>query len=330
VFSFFQASREPKASAKREPNGESWLAATRRGARKGETFKRDISVWAKSAGKLSAGMGRDVVTRGGVLLTITMAAGLLGPGCAMPSKRASVERSRHQQVAEVERLDAARERIVKLEQDKSDQREQIGRLEEQIATHQKAEDLWKKRLAASQKEASRLQTEAASAVMSSVGVTPVKRTEPNPEAEPFRLPAALVGKLEAMSRQAPSSIVFDKKLKVLKLTGSFMFGQGDVLTANGRSVLNDFAAVMQMPETKNLKLLVAVQVEPQKAPPKELERLYPTDWHLAAHQAVAVHQHLEGKGLPAANVGVTVQQYPSSVSRPRVEIYINEADVNVE
>jgi len=274
-------------------------------------------------------MGRDVVTRGGVLLTIAMAAGLLGSGCAMTSKRASVERSRHQQVAEVELLDAARERIVKLEQDKSDQREQIGRLEEQIATHQKAEDVWKKRLAASQKEASRLQTEAASAVMSSVGVTPVKRTEPNPEAEPFRHPAALVGKLEAMSAQTPA-VAFDKKLKALKLSGPYMFGTGDVLTGNGQAVLNSFARAMQAPEARNLKVLVAVQVEPQKTPPKELERLYPTDWHLAAHQAVAIHQLLESKGLPAANVGVTVQQYPSSVSRPRVEIYINEADVNVE
>src|SRR4051794_654908 len=120
-------------------------------------------------------MGNFSMTLGRVMFGMTMTAALLGAGCTAPTTRASVERSRHQQVAEVERLDAARDRIVKLEQEKADQREQLGRLEEQIATHQKAEDVWKKRLAASQKEASRLQTEAASAVMSSVGVMPVKR-----------------------------------------------------------------------------------------------------------------------------------------------------------
>jgi len=269
------------------------------------------------------------MTLGRVMFGTTIAAALLGAGCTFPTTRASVERSRHQQVAEVERLDAARDRIVKLEQEKADQKEQLGRLEEQIATHQKAEDLWKKRLTASQKEAARLQTEAASAVMSSVGVTPVKRTEPNPEAEPFRLPVGLVGRLTEMSKQT-SDVQFDKKLKALKLSGSFLFGVGDNLTANGQTALRDFARAMQQPEAKNLKLLIAVQVDPKNPPPAALERLYPTDWHLAAHQGVAVHQYLESRGLPAANVGVTIQQYPASISRPRVEIYINEPDVNVE
>jgi flagellar motor protein MotB len=276
-------------------------------------------------------LGESSVTLHRVSIIAASTAALLSAGCGTMSTRAKVERNRHQSVAEVERLDAARERIVKLEQDKVAQNEQIGRLEEQIAAHHKAEELWKKRLAASQKEASRLQTEAASAVMSSVGVTPVKRTEPGPEAEPFRLPASLVGRLEAMAKQTPA-IVVDKKLKALKLSGPFMFGEGDVLKPDAQRALNDFARAMQQPETRNLKLLIAVQVEPKNQPPKELERLYPTDWHLAAHQAVAVHQYLEQRGLPAANVGVTVQQYPAGAasSRPRVEIYINEADVNVE
>jgi cell division septum initiation protein DivIVA len=250
-------------------------------------------------------------------------------GCTNASPRARVERSRHQQTAQVERLDAARDRIVQMEQERASQKEQISRLEEQIATHQKAEDLWKKRLAASQKEATRLQSEAASAVMSSVGVVPVKRSEPSPEAEPFRLPAGLVGNLKKMSDQT-KSVQFDPKLKAMKLDGAFLFGQGDDIKPDGRRALNDFAAAMKQPEAKSLKLLIAVQVDPTKQPPKELERLYPTDWHLAAHQAVAIHQYLEQKGLPAANVGVTVQQYPAGTQKSRVEIYINEADVNVE
>jgi hypothetical protein len=271
------------------------------------------------------------VTLGRVWSTSAFAAALFCAGCGTMSTRASMERNRHQSVAEVERLDAARERLVQVEQDRAAQKEQIGRLEEQIAAHQKAESLWKKRLDASQKEASRLQTEAASAVMSSVGVTPVKRTDPNPEVEAFRLPASTVGRLEAMSKQTPD-VTFDRKIKALKLTGPFMFGQGDVLKPDAQRALTDFARVMQQPEAKNLKLLVAVQVDPKSQPPKELERLYPTDWHMAAHQAVAVHQYLEQRGLAAANVGVTVQQYPAGAgsNRPRVEIYINESDVNVE
>jgi flagellar motor protein MotB len=269
------------------------------------------------------------MTLGRVWMLVGFGAALLHAGCARNSLRANVERNRHQAVADIERLDTARERIVKLEQDRAAQKEQIARLEEQIATHQKAEDLWKKRLAASQKEATRLQTEAASAVMSSVGVTPVKRTEPNPESEPFRLPAALVGLLNKMSGQTPD-VAFDKKLKALKLSGSFMFGRGDELKPDARRALNDFAKAMQIPEARNLKLLVAVQVDPTNQPPKELERLYPTDWHLAAHQAVAIHQYLEQRGLLASNVGVTVQQYPAGANKPRVEIYINEPDVNVE
>jgi hypothetical protein len=266
-----------------------------------------------------------------VMFLFMIASAPLSVGCATGSTRASIERSRHQQVAEIERLDAARDRIVRLEQEKSAQREQIGRLEEQIATHRKAEDLWQKRLAASQKEASRLQTEAASAVMSSVGVTPVKRSEPSPEAEPFRLPAVLVRPLGEMSKQTPA-VSFDRKLKALKLGGPFLFGRGDELTGDGRRALNDFAKAMQLPEARSLKLLIAVQVDPNVQTPQGLEKLYPTDWHLAAHQAVAIHQYLESRGLPAANVGVTVQQYPASASanRPRVEIYINEPDVNVE
>jgi cell division septum initiation protein DivIVA len=271
------------------------------------------------------------VTLGRVSLTSALAAAFFCAGCGTMSTRASMERNRHQTVAEADRLDAARDRLVKLEQERATQKEQIGRLEEQIATHQKAEELWKKRLVASQKEASRLQTEAASAVMSSVGVTPVKRTEPGPEAEPFRLPAPLVGRFDKMSTQTPD-VKFDKKLKALKLSGPFMFGEGDVLKPDAQRALNDFAKAMQQPESKSLKLLIAVQVDPKSQPPKELERLYPTDWHLAAHQAVAIQQYLEQRGLPAANVGVTVQQYPAGAgsNRPRVEIYINEPDVNVE
>src|SRR5215203_4516286 len=83
------------------------------------------------------------------------ATALFSAGCANSSPRAKVERNRHQQVAEVERLDAARDRIVLLEQERASQKEQVTRLEEQIATHHKAEDLWKKRLTASQKEATR-------------------------------------------------------------------------------------------------------------------------------------------------------------------------------
>jgi cell division septum initiation protein DivIVA len=276
-------------------------------------------------------LGETSVTLHRVSIIAASTAALLSAGCGTLSTRAKVERSRQQSVAEVERLDSARERIVKLEQDKVAQKEQIGRLEEQIAAHHKAEDLWKKRLAASQKEASRLQTEAASAVMSSVGVTPVKRTEPGPETEPFRLPASLVGRLNDMSKQT-KAVQFDKKLKALKLDGSFMFGSGDILKPDAQKALSDFARSMQMPEARNLKLLIAVQVDPKNQPPQGLEKLYPTDWHLAAHQAVAIHQYLESRGLSAANVGVTVQQYPATAaaSRPRVEIYINEPDVNVE
>jgi hypothetical protein len=250
-------------------------------------------------------------------------------GC-QTTPRGLVERNRHRSTAADDRLEAARDRIVRQDREKEALRQQLGELQDQLARREEAHNLMQTRLTGAKREGERLQTELASAVLS--GANPTTKNAVAAEHEPFRLPAGLVGRLNQLTQNNPQA-TFDKQLKVVRLPGELLFGAGDALRPQGQAVLTALASALTQPDSRRLKLLVAVQVDSENRLPRDLERQYPTDWHLAAHQGVAVHQFLEQKGVPSANVGVTVQQYPAGAvggDRSRVEVYLNEPDVNIE
>jgi septal ring factor EnvC (AmiA/AmiB activator) len=265
-----------------------------------------------------------------IACTIVLAGCIAWTGCT--SARARVEQSRQQSASQFEELESARNRIARMDAERTSLRREIADLQNQLKTRDQVQDIMQKRLAGAKREGERLQTELASAVLLSSADGSSKTRENPAERETFRLPAGLIGRLNQIATDQPR-IIFDRQLKALRFPGDLLFGQGDSLLPAGRQSLESLARALKQPDSQNLKLLISVQVDPENRLPRALENTYPTDWHLAAHQAIAIHQFLERHGLLPANVGVSVQQYPvgsPANDRPRVEIYLNEPDVNVE
>ena len=251
----------------------------------------------------------------------------LASGCKQ-SPAARVEQTRYRDSMTARELDAARSRLARLEDERGAEREVQAKLQDQIKGREEIEGVLKERVANLQRETERLQTDLSGTILAGASATPVANQAKPAPPEQFRLPAALVGKLGRLSESYPS-MKFDKRLKAVRIDGAWMFQKGDELSEPARKGIAELAAALADPESRNLKLVVAVAVDPRAEIPRDSQVQHPTDWHLAAHQAVAIQQYLEERKVPAANVGVTVQQYPdASAKRARVEIYFNPADVD--
>jgi hypothetical protein len=260
-------------------------------------------------------------------LALPLLAALFAAGCKQ-TPAARVEQTRYRDSMTVRELDAARARLARLEEERGSDRDAQARLQDQLKGREEIEGVLKERVANLQRETERLQTDLSGTILAGASATPVANQAKPAPPEQFRLPAPLVGKLARLSESHPA-MKFDKRLKAVRIDGDWMFQKGDELSEPARRGMADLASALLDAESRNLKLVVAVAVDPRAEIPRERQAQHPTDWHLAAHQAVAVQQYLEERKVPAANVGVTVQQYPESAAkRSRVEIYFNPADVD--
>jgi flagellar motor protein MotB len=124
---------------------------------------------------------------------------------------------------------------------------------------------------------------------------------------PAALPSDLERRLREIARKHRGA-VWEPTERVLRLeTDLFFLDGGDELRRETRALITDIADIMldraaREPEL-NLQIVGHTSAETQVT--AELRRLHPTDWHLAAHQALAVCSLLEERGVAPHRMGVS-------------------------
>ena len=84
-----------------------------------------------------------------------------------------------------------------------------------------------------------------------------------------------------------------------------LFDPGEAqLKPDAERMLADFAAVLQSPEARDLKIMVVGHTDNLKIARKELRERHPDNWHLSTARALAVADHLKKAGLPEERMGI--------------------------
>src|SRR5262249_39172593 len=107
---------------------------------------------------------------------VSMMISIAFAGC-LTTQRQKVEQSRQHAASQVEQIDAARDRIAKMDQERQGLRTQIADLESQLKKRDDVQELMQTRLANAKREGERLQAELSSAVLSNSGVKTVSDTK---------------------------------------------------------------------------------------------------------------------------------------------------------
>ena len=250
---------------------------------------------------------------------------LLAAGCGKPGLRETVERNRHQDGIASRDLDDSRAQLAKLQADRAADRSRLVQMQERLKTQSEVEDLLKKRLANAQREGDRLQADLSTTVAGAAATGAIAPASARGDAEPFQLPSVFVGRLKAFCDHWPGA-KYDATTKSVRLPDSTMFEANGNFKRSGWDLLRDFAQTLA-PEATDLKLLVQVDVPPG-AVPKELEKQHATPWHLATYKAVNIEQALEARGIPNANLGITVQRFDRA-RQANLAIFFNPPDVTL-
>jgi chemotaxis protein MotB len=133
-----------------------------------------------------------------------------------------------------------------------------------------------------------------------------------------------------------SGVTFDSKEGVVRITSAELFSQGDELRDEARSTLKELAGILNSKDAEKFNYLIVAHAPPNASVPRNLVTMYPTVWHMTAHQAISVEQFLEESGLSPIRVGVVsyAGQQPlvngtddaSMRTNSRVEIFFTPPD----
>jgi len=133
-----------------------------------------------------------------------------------------------------------------------------------------------------------------------------------------------------------SGVTFDPKEGVVRITSAELFSKGDELNDTARGTLKELAGILNSKDAEKFNYLIVAHAPPNASVPRDLVTLYPTVWHMSAHQAISVEQFLEESGLSPIRVGVVsyAGQQPlvqgtddaSMRTNSRVEIFFTPPD----
>jgi chemotaxis protein MotB len=156
----------------------------------------------------------------------------------------------------------------------------------------------------------------------------------------FDLPGELTKSLTDVSRKQ-KDVAFDPAKRMIRIPNDYLFVDGgDQLRKDAQSVLRQVSTQLNGQKASNLNLLIVGHAAPGTTIPRELLGQHPTDWHLAAHQAIAVQQYMEECGVSAARVGIIsygshqpLVDGADDVARrknERIEIYLLPPELSLE
>ena len=264
-------------------------------------------------------------------------------GCGL-APTTKVDRIRNYNTDLQTRFEASEARVAQLDRERAGLQRHVATLEDRIRGQEEVKALLEQRLDIAQRERQRLRTDLTGMVMRAAGET---RSESasivTVGAKSYlgaELPRSLTRRLTAFA-EAFDFIEFDEVERVCRFGSEQMFiDNRDELRPEARAALRELASVLNGPDATALPLLVVGHSHGPGQAPRSMAAEFPTDWHLAAHQAIAVEQILEENRLAPKRMGVvSYGRYQPIVERDqpgadrlnaRVEVFLLPADAYVE
>ncbi len=119
-----------------------------------------------------------------------------------------------------------------------------------------------------------------------------------------RLPDGLSQRLGELADRYPV-LQYDAKTGACKLDTDLLFDSGDTSLKPGADrILREFAEIFQLPDARDLKIMVVGHADALGIKGREVRQRYPNNWHLSAGRALAVADRLRKAGIPEARMGV--------------------------
>ncbi len=119
-----------------------------------------------------------------------------------------------------------------------------------------------------------------------------------------RVPPEVSRQLTELSKRFPS-LQFDPKTGLSKFDSDILFDSGEAeLKPEAEKVLAELARILNTPEGKELRVMVAGHTDNQRIAGRPTREKYPTNFHLSTARAHAVAELLRGKGMEEHRVGV--------------------------
>ncbi|NUQ62776.1 MAG: OmpA family protein [Pirellulales bacterium] len=212
---------------------------------------------------------------GGFLLVVLPA---LACGCTSSRSQIAALESQNRTLAEQGKAQAAR--IENLEIHRRNIEDQLMRAEEDLALMEEQLGLERRQLANYEKQRDLVQNQ----VLGLVG----RRAA---------MPAELSGRLARISRRYPS-LKFDPHTGVSKLDTDILFDTGSAeLKPGAEQLLVELAQVLNAPETRDLKILVAGHSDDRQVARKPARDQFDNNFDLSSERALAVASALRRLGV---------------------------------
>jgi chemotaxis protein MotB len=158
--------------------------------------------------------------------------------------------------------------------------------------------------------------------------------------EGSRIPRDVRRKLEDFARRHPEFVEVDADAGISKFKSDVLFRTGEaVLLPESQAVLQEFASIFQGGSGQSMIIMVVGHTDRQRIAKPATKALHETNWHLAAHRAIAVEQYLESAGIEPRRMGVsgygphqpldTGNSAAALARNRRVEIYVLAPDAPI-
>ncbi|MFO0949181.1 MAG: OmpA family protein [Planctomycetota bacterium] len=254
-------------------------------------------------------MDRSGKTRRGVRLAAALCgcAFLWMPtGCQLLPKN-EVERSREVTKDLRLQLDAAESRVAKIEQENGKLRQEAEVAQRQAEGQQDVVGILEKRVANLRRENDLLHEEMTGVVMKASAerpASPIRTSVASAGYIHFELPGDLERQLQAFAKRYQGA-AFDPVDKVIRMQSDYVFRDGgDRLRSDAQGAMRELAQIFNSRAANRLNFLVVGHTAQGSSLDRDLLIQHPTDWHLAAHQAIAIEQYLEESGVSPTRMGI--------------------------
>lgn len=226
-------------------------------------------------------------------------------GCSVVP-RTQLERARDANADLQMRLDQSGAQVAEARREANTHRQETLQLQEQLDASRQLRDVLEQRVENFRRDSERLHAELTRMTMSggnrkTSAVALASATTPDEAG--FRLAPEFSRALEAFAASQPG-VSFLAADRLCRWHSQTLFSSGDQLSQQSRIALREFARLMNSNVAANLNLLLVGHTASSTADFVQLAAHHPTDWHLAAHQAIAVQQFLEEVGLSPERVGI--------------------------
>ena len=120
------------------------------------------------------------------------------------------------------------------------------------------------------------------------------------------LPEPLTNELDSFAKENPNVVTFDADRGIVKFKSDVTFQSGDAaLTSEAKSVITDFARILNGPVARNYELRVAGHTDNVPVSSELTKKKGHLDnWYLSAHRAISVSKELKQSGINPQRMGV--------------------------